>query len=66
MIFVNFGVISGPVYVGFSGPECVFFFCWGGRCFYVILLAISCSICRRLGFQNRGFRMEGNAKIDFS
>ena len=21
-IFVDFGVISGPVYVGFSGPKC--------------------------------------------
>ena len=33
---------------------------------FLIFLAISDSIFRRLGLPNRGFRMEGIAKHDFS
>ena len=65
-IFVDFGVISGPVYVGFSGLKCFknrFLFRLVSMAF---LLAISDSDFRRLGLPNRRFRMEGIAKIDFS
>ena len=63
-ILIDFGVISGLVYVSFWGPECLFFFV--RACFRVIFFMISDSKFGRLGLPDRGFRMQGIAKIDFS
>ena len=56
-------MISGLVYVVFSGPKC-----FKNRFIFLLLLfyflAISGSIVRRLGLPNRGFRKEGIAKIE--
>ena len=38
---------------------------FGGVCFQVVFLSISDSIFGRLGFQIRGFRIIGIARIDF-
>ena len=64
-ILVDFGVISGLVYVSFWVSKCVFLFLCLGL-FSVRFSAIFDSMFRRLGLKNLCFRVGGIAKIDFS
>ena len=66
MIFDDFGMMLGFVYVSFWSSKClkIRFFC--RACFQVIYLSISESKFQRLGFPNQGFRIEGIPQIGFS